>query len=160
MLSALRQHAHIVVSPEEPAGNALLLEPNGNPIAKTYQEALYQAGLPPIVFGVQDIHKEHERLKQLGVVFRQVDPRAAEPVPNDPASLPIAMGELCDADCTSATTTSRSSLGATAKRIASADRSQRQRPPTGGLPTDRPSTWLLTVLRAASLRRRNGVLPR
>jgi len=61
----------IVVSPEEPEGTALLLEPNSNPIAKTYQEALYQAGLPPIVFGVEDIQKEYERLKNLGVVFRK-----------------------------------------------------------------------------------------
>jgi len=61
----------IVVSPEEPNGTGLLLEPNGNPIAKTYQEALYKAGLPPIVFGVEDIQKEYERLKKLGVVFRK-----------------------------------------------------------------------------------------
>jgi len=61
----------IVVSPEEPEGTALLLEPNENPIAKTYQEALYKAGLPPIVFGVEDIQKEYERLKNLGVVFRK-----------------------------------------------------------------------------------------
>ncbi len=61
----------IVVSPEEPEGTALLLEPNDNPIAKTYQEALYKAGLPPIVFGVEDIQKEYERLKKLGVVFRK-----------------------------------------------------------------------------------------
>jgi predicted enzyme related to lactoylglutathione lyase len=60
----------IVVSPEEPDGTAILLEPNGNPISKTFQEAVYQAGLPLIVFGTADIHKEYERLKQLGVVFR------------------------------------------------------------------------------------------
>lgn len=61
----------IVVSPEEPDGTALLLEPNANPIAKTFHEALYKAELPPIVFGVEDIQKESERLKKLGVVFRQ-----------------------------------------------------------------------------------------
>ena len=59
----------IVVSPEEPGGTALLLEPNDNPIAKTFQEAVYTAGLPIIVFGVADIQKEYERLNQLGVVF-------------------------------------------------------------------------------------------
>ncbi|MGH7600248.1 MAG: hypothetical protein ACREOI_28170, partial [bacterium] len=48
----------IVVSPEEPDGAALLLEPNANPIAKTYQEGVYKAGLPVIVFGVDDIYKE------------------------------------------------------------------------------------------------------
>ena len=60
----------IVASPEEPDGTDLLLEPNGNPIARTYQEAVYQAGLPVIVFGVEDIRAEYERLLKLGVVFR------------------------------------------------------------------------------------------
>lgn len=60
----------IVASPEDPNGTGLLLEPNNNPIAKTYQEALYQAGLPPIVFGVADVQKEYERLQERGVVFR------------------------------------------------------------------------------------------
>lgn len=60
----------IVASPEEPGGTGLLLEPNGNPIAKTYQQAIYKEGLPAIVFGVEDIQKEYERLKGLGVVFR------------------------------------------------------------------------------------------
>ncbi len=67
----------IVVSPEEPGGTALLLEPNDNPIARTFQEALYKAGLPPIVFGVEDIQKEYERLKNLGVVFRKEPTKTA-----------------------------------------------------------------------------------
>ncbi len=54
-----------------PDGTALLLEPNDNPIARTYQQALYQQGLPVIVFGVRDIQKEFEGLKRRGVVFRQ-----------------------------------------------------------------------------------------
>lgn len=61
----------IVVSPEEPNGTGLLLEPSDNPIAKAYREGVYQAGLPIIVFGVDDIQKEYERLKNLGVVFTQ-----------------------------------------------------------------------------------------
>ena len=61
----------IVASPEEPNGTALLLEPNGNLAANTFQEGVYQAGLPFIVFGVKDIHKEYERMKNLGVVFRK-----------------------------------------------------------------------------------------
>ncbi len=67
----------IVVSAEEPDGTGLLLEPNDNPIARTYQEALYNAGLPVIVFGAEDIQKEYERLKGLGVVFK------SEPTPTD-----------------------------------------------------------------------------
>src|SRR4051794_23953195 len=61
----------IVVSPEEPDGTGLLLEPNSNPIAKDYQTALYGNGLPVIVFGVDDVQKEYERLKGLGVAFFQ-----------------------------------------------------------------------------------------
>ncbi len=51
----------IVASPEESEGTGLLLEPNDNPIAKTYQEGIYQAGFPIIVFGVEDIHKDCQR---------------------------------------------------------------------------------------------------
>ena len=61
----------IVASPEEPDGTGLLLEPNDNPISKTFQEGVYKAGLPIIVFGVDDVQKEYERLKKLGVVFRK-----------------------------------------------------------------------------------------
>jgi predicted enzyme related to lactoylglutathione lyase len=60
----------IVASPEEPGGTGLLLEPNDNPIARSYQEGVYQAGLPTIVFGVADLRQEYERLSALGVVFR------------------------------------------------------------------------------------------
>ena len=59
----------IVVSPEEPDSTALLLEPNGNLGAKNFQERIYKAGLPVIVFGVDDINKEYERLKNLDVEF-------------------------------------------------------------------------------------------
>jgi predicted enzyme related to lactoylglutathione lyase len=61
----------IVASPEDPEGTGLLLEPNNNPIARDFQEALYQQGLPPIVFGVENVQEEYERLKKLGVVFLQ-----------------------------------------------------------------------------------------
>ena len=61
----------IVVSPEEPNGTGLLLEPNHNTIAKTYQKQLYKAGIPVIVFSVANIHAEYETLKARGVVFRK-----------------------------------------------------------------------------------------
>ncbi len=61
----------IVVSPEEPEGTELLLEPHDNPIARTYQEAQYKEDLPVIVFGVEFVEKEYERLTSLGVIFRQ-----------------------------------------------------------------------------------------
>ncbi len=47
------------------------LEPNDNPIALAYQQGLYKAGLPVIVFSTGDIHEEHARLTGLGVVFRK-----------------------------------------------------------------------------------------
>lgn len=61
----------IVVAPEAPEGTALLLEPSDNPIAKEYMTKLYEAELPPIVFSTEDIQKEYERLKDLGVEFKK-----------------------------------------------------------------------------------------
>lgn len=61
----------IVVSPEEPEGTALLLEPSDNTIAKEYMAKLYEAGFPPIVFSVEDIQNEYERLKELDVDFKK-----------------------------------------------------------------------------------------
>ena len=61
----------IVAAPEEPNGPGLLLEPNSNPIASTYQKALYDAKTPAIVFSVTNVEEEYERLKSKGVVFAQ-----------------------------------------------------------------------------------------
>ncbi|HEY6738454.1 MAG TPA: VOC family protein [Actinopolymorphaceae bacterium] len=58
-----------VVSPADPDGVELLLEPNGNPIARTYQQALHEAGIPATTFAVDDIRAEYDRLRQRGVVF-------------------------------------------------------------------------------------------
>lgn len=60
----------VVVSPEDPDGTALLLEPRGDSFAKDYQQEVYKAGLPIIVFGAKDVPGEIERLKQKGVKFR------------------------------------------------------------------------------------------
>lgn len=59
-----------VVSPADPDGTELLLEPNDNPAAKTYQKALFEQGIPLAMFGVDDVEVEYERLKQRGVEFR------------------------------------------------------------------------------------------
>ncbi len=67
----------IVASPEEPDGTGLLLEPNDNPLSKTFQEGVYAQGLPVIVFGVPDVRQEYERLRALGVTF-QGEPTTAE----------------------------------------------------------------------------------
>ena len=59
-----------VVSPEEPDGTELLLEPNVLHVASLYQRALFQEGIPLVAFAVDDVQKEYARLKALGVDFR------------------------------------------------------------------------------------------
>ena len=59
-----------VVSPEEPNGTELLLEPNADyPAMKALKESLVKDGIPFTMFQVDDIQKEYDRLKKLGVVF-------------------------------------------------------------------------------------------
>lgn len=59
-----------VVSPES-SEIELLLEPMGFAPARTYQKALFDAGIPATSFGVDDCEKEYERLSARGVVFRR-----------------------------------------------------------------------------------------
>jgi hypothetical protein len=68
-----------VVSPEEPDGTQLLLEPNNNPAAKQFQQAIFQQGIPATAFQVEDLQLEFERMQKLGVKFPQ-PPIAAGPV--------------------------------------------------------------------------------
>jgi predicted enzyme related to lactoylglutathione lyase len=59
-----------VVSPQEPDGTELLLEPNADyPAMKALKESLVKDGIPFTAFEVDDIQKEYERLKKLGVEF-------------------------------------------------------------------------------------------
>lgn len=59
-----------VVSPEEPNGTELLLEPNASyPAMKALKESLVRDGIPFTAFEVNDIQKEYERMKKLGVEF-------------------------------------------------------------------------------------------
>ena len=58
-----------LVSPDDPDGTELLLEPNEHPAAKTYQRKIFADGIPATMFGVEDIHKEYERLVEAGVRF-------------------------------------------------------------------------------------------
>ena len=68
-----------VVSPEEPDCTELLLEPSDNMAAKTYQEAVFQQGIPLAAFAVDDIQKEVERMKRLGVKF-SLEPTKMGPI--------------------------------------------------------------------------------
>ena len=56
----------IVASPDDMNGTRLLLKPNSDPMAKAYQEGLYEAGQAAIILSTNDIYQEYERLKGLG----------------------------------------------------------------------------------------------
>ena len=59
-----------VVSPEEPNGTELLLEPNAEyPAMKALKESLVKDGIPFAAFFVNDVQQEYDRMKELGVEF-------------------------------------------------------------------------------------------
>lgn len=68
-----------VVSPQDPTGTELLLEPSGHPAAKPFKEALVADGIPYTSFAVDDVAAEYERLRGLGVRFTQ-EPTEMGPV--------------------------------------------------------------------------------
>ena len=60
-----------VVSPEDPDGTQLLLEPDAHPAAKAYTEALVADGIPAAQFGVEDIRQTHDELVAKGATIVQ-----------------------------------------------------------------------------------------
>ena len=59
-----------VVSPADPNGVELLLEPNADyPAMKALKETLVKDGIPFTAFEVDDVHAEYARMKKLGVEF-------------------------------------------------------------------------------------------
>jgi catechol 2,3-dioxygenase-like lactoylglutathione lyase family enzyme len=68
-----------VVSPEQPGGAELLLEPDGHRAVKPYKDALVADGIPAASFQVANVHTEYERLRERGVTFTQ-EPFQAGPV--------------------------------------------------------------------------------
>ncbi len=60
-----------VVSPDEPTGVELLLEPDEHPAVKPFKQALVEDGIPFTSFGVKDVNAEYERLLSAGVRFTQ-----------------------------------------------------------------------------------------
>jgi len=68
-----------VVSPDDPDGVELVLEPSEHPAVRPFKEALVADGIPFTSFAVDDVHKEYERLIALGVTFTQ-PPTAMGPV--------------------------------------------------------------------------------
>jgi RNA polymerase sigma factor (sigma-70 family) len=72
-----------VVSPVEPDGTELLLEPMGFAPARTFQGALYRAGIPLTAFTVDDLQAEYQRMTNLGAVF------SMKPTKQGPVSVAI-----------------------------------------------------------------------
>jgi catechol 2,3-dioxygenase-like lactoylglutathione lyase family enzyme len=60
-----------VVSPEDPDGVELVLEPDAHPAARPFKDALVADGIPFTSFAVADVQAEFDRLKGLGVTFTQ-----------------------------------------------------------------------------------------
>ena len=72
-----------VVSPDDPGGVQLLLEPDAHPAAPPFKAALVADGLPFTSFAVGDCRAEYERLRAAGVRFTQ------EPLEMGPATTAV-----------------------------------------------------------------------
>ncbi|WP_437575200.1 VOC family protein [Sorangium sp. So ce887] len=77
-----------VVSPEGPDDVELVLEPNANPAAKTFQQAMFAQGIPLTAFEVTDLRAEFARLKERQVAFTQ------EPTPMGPVMVAV-LSDTC-----------------------------------------------------------------
>jgi len=78
-----------VVSPEEPDGVQLLLEPNADyPAMKALKEALMTDGIPFTAFMVDDVYAEYNRLRGLGVEFTM-----------DPTDMGMSVGAIFNDTC-------------------------------------------------------------
>ncbi|HEY8483336.1 MAG TPA: VOC family protein [Longimicrobiales bacterium] len=60
-----------VVSPDDPDGPELVLEPDAHPAVGPFKRALMEDGIPFTSFAVADVHAEYERLRAAGVRFTQ-----------------------------------------------------------------------------------------
>jgi catechol 2,3-dioxygenase-like lactoylglutathione lyase family enzyme len=68
----LGEHSWLtVVSPDDPDGVELVLEPDEHPAVKPFKAALVADGIPFTSFAVDDVQKEYDRLTGLGVTFTQ-----------------------------------------------------------------------------------------
>ena len=72
-----------VVSPQDPDGTELVLEPSSHPAVKPFKEALVADGIPYTSFAVDDVKTEYQRLRGLGVRFTQ------EPVDMGPVTTAV-----------------------------------------------------------------------
>ena len=60
-----------VVSPEQPDGTELLLEPSEHLAVRPFKQALVEDGIPAASFAVDDVRAEFDRLRSKGVRFTQ-----------------------------------------------------------------------------------------
>jgi catechol 2,3-dioxygenase-like lactoylglutathione lyase family enzyme len=68
----LGEHAWLtVVSPDDPDGVELVLEPSDHPAVAPFKAALVHDGIPFTSFAVDDVAGEYRRLSDLGVRFTQ-----------------------------------------------------------------------------------------
>jgi len=58
-----------VVSPEQPDGVELQLALNDNPVASTYQQAIFEQGQPAVMFNTDDVRADYARIKAHGAAF-------------------------------------------------------------------------------------------
>jgi glyoxylase I family protein len=77
-----------VTSPEGPDDLELALEPNANPAAKTFQDAMFKQGIPLAAFEVSDLATEFARLSDKGVAFTK------PPTPMGPVSIAV-LADTC-----------------------------------------------------------------
>jgi catechol 2,3-dioxygenase-like lactoylglutathione lyase family enzyme len=68
-----------VVSPDEPDGTELVLEPDQDPAVRPFKDALADDGIPFTSFVVDDVAAAFDRLASQGVRFTQ-EPTAMGPV--------------------------------------------------------------------------------
>jgi predicted enzyme related to lactoylglutathione lyase len=73
----------LTVRSAEGGDTELSLEPNANPAARTYQQALLEQGIPATAFEVDDLQAEFERLRRRGVEFTR------PPTPMGPVSIAV-----------------------------------------------------------------------
>lgn len=60
----------MVASKDDPKGTVILLEPCMGSFAENYQKSAYEGNLPIIIFGVDDVPSELERLASEGITLR------------------------------------------------------------------------------------------
>ena len=69
-----------VVSPEDPDGVELVLEPDEHPAVRPFKEALVADGIPFTSFAVADVHAEYERLTRRSASHFTQEPTQMGPV--------------------------------------------------------------------------------